>query len=232
MEELTSYHIPIYTILNSSILIFSFIGFYNATMLEFLKHIDTQLLLFLNSHNCPFMDKVMWLISERNTWLPLYLIMLGFVIYKYKKQSWIILLGIVVLIVLSDQISSGLIKPLVERLRPSHDPMISTQLHIVNNYRGGLYGFVSSHASNTFAIAVFLSLLFKRKAFTVCILIWAAIVSFSRIYLGVHYPGDVMCGALLGTGIGFAVMFAINKLSGTRINKTTNSNNYPEKTEV
>jgi undecaprenyl-diphosphatase len=99
---------------------------------------------------------------------------------------------------------------LVERLRPSHDPVIGNQIHIVNNYRGGLYGFISSHAANTFAIAVFLALLFKRKVFTISIIIWASIVSFSRIYLGVHYPGDVLCGAILGTGLGFLIIFVLN----------------------
>jgi undecaprenyl-diphosphatase len=179
-------------------------------MIELLKHIDTQVLLYLNSLNSPFLDKVMWFISERNTWIPFYLVLLGFVIYKFKKQSWIVLLAIIVLIVLSDQISSGIIKPLVERLRPSHDPVIGNQIHIVNNYRGGLYGFISSHAANTFAIAVFLALLFKRKVFTISIIIWASIVSFSRIYLGVHYPGDVLCGAILGTGLGFLIIFVLN----------------------
>jgi undecaprenyl-diphosphatase len=181
-------------------------------MLEFLKHLDTQILLYINSHNSPFMDKIMWVFSERNTWIPLYLLLLGIIIYRFKKQSWIILLGVVVLIVLSDQISSGIIKHLVERLRPSHDPAISSQLHIVKNYRGGLYGFISSHAANTFAIAVFLALIFKRKVFNYGIIIWASLVSFSRIYLGVHYPGDVLCGAILGTCLGFLIVYILNKI--------------------
>jgi Membrane-associated phospholipid phosphatase len=200
-------------------------------MLEHIKHIDSQILLYLNSLNSPYLDKVMWFISERNTWIPLYLVLLGIVIYKFKKQSWIILLGVIVLIVLSDQISSGIIKPLVERLRPSHDPVISNQIHIVNNYRGGLYGFISSHAANTFAIAVFLALLFKRKVFTISILIWASIVSFSRIYLGVHYPGDVLCGAILGTGLGFLIIFVLNQILSSKKIKAKSQENKPGKSK-
>lgn len=174
-------------------------------MLDYLKQLDTQLFLFFNSHNNPFWDSVMWYFSGKYFWIPLYLCLLGYVIYKYRKQSWIILVGVIILILLSDQISSGIIKPLVERLRPSHDPSLAGLVHIVHNYRGGPYGFLSSHAANTFAFAVYIALLFRIKAFTWCILIWAAVVSFSRIYLGVHYPGDVLCGALLGIVIGYGV---------------------------
>lgn len=188
-------------------------------MLEFIKHIDTRILLYINGHHSLFWDNVMWQISERNIWIPFYIILLGVIIYKFKKQTWIILLGVIVLIVLSDQISSGIIKPLVERLRPSNDPLLRNQIHIVNKYTGGLYGFISSHAANTFAIATFLALLFKQKIFTLCILIWAAIVSFSRIYLGVHYPGDVLCGAMLGIGVGFLVIFFVNKILEKRMHK-------------
>lgn len=174
-------------------------------MLQFLKNIDTQLLLFLNGHHNSFFDAVMWQFSDKFFWIPLYLCLLGYIIYKYKKQSLIIIAAIIVIIALADQISSGIIKPLVERLRPTREPLLAQLIHTVNNYKGGKYGFVSSHAANAFALATFLSFLFKNKVFTISILIWATLVSFSRVYLGVHYPGDVICGAIIGITVSYFV---------------------------
>lgn len=168
-------------------------------MIELLNRIDTQLFLWLNSFHNPFFDNIMWLASGKLTWLPLYFIFLVFLIIKYKKDCWLPILGIALVILLSDQISSGLIKPLAERLRPSHEPSLQGLVHLVNAYKGGKYGFVSSHAANSFGLAVFFVLLVRRRWFTVSILIWAAIVSYSRVYLGVHYPGDIIGGALVGS---------------------------------
>ena len=182
-------------------------------MLEFLKSIDTQVLLFVNGHNSPFWDSVMWQISGKYLWLPLYLGLLAYIIYKYQKQSWIILISIALVILMSDQIASHLIKNLAERLRPTHNLAIKDLIHVVNGYTGGKYGFVSSHASNTFGLAIFLTLLFKKKWFGYCIMLWAAIVSFSRIYLGVHYPGDILGGAIVGLFSGIFVFGLLVKIS-------------------
>lgn len=172
---------------------------------NWLIYTDTQLFIFLNSFHSPFWDTIMWHISGKLEWLPLYGVLLYFIIRKYKWNSIAILLSIALIITLADTISSQLIKDNVQRLRPTHNPAISELIHTVNNYRGGRYGFVSSHASNSFAIAVFLSLLFKNKWFSVCIVLWALTVSYSRIYLGVHYPGDIIGGALLGGIIAFLI---------------------------
>ncbi|MFP4547195.1 MAG: phosphatase PAP2 family protein [Fidelibacterota bacterium] len=174
-------------------------------MLEFLNTIDTKLFLFLNGLNTSFLDPIMWFITKKESWYPMYLIIIGFIIYRYKKRSLIIIPAIVILIALADQISVKLFKEVFERLRPSRVDELKDVIHLLHGKRGGKYGFVSSHAANSFAAATFLALLFKNKIVTYSLMAWAVIISYSRIYAGVHYPGDVICGALLGIVIGFLI---------------------------
>lgn len=171
-------------------------------MLEFLNNIDTAFFLFLNGLHNPFFDEVMWWISQKSSWYPFYIVLIGYIIYRFRKKSIITLIVIALMVTISDQVSVHLFKDLIQRLRPCHNSEISGIVHLVNDYCGGKYGFISSHASNTFALAVFLSVLFRNKYFSLTLLLWASVVSYSRIYLGVHYPGDVFGGLITGSIIG------------------------------
>lgn len=167
-----------------------------------IEHLDQQLFLFLNSLNSPFMDQVMHAISGKLIWVPLYLSILIYLGVKYKRKFLVILLFIILAATLTDQISV-LFKNLVQRLRPCHEPALQGLVHLFNGECGGLYSFVSSHAANSFDVAV-LSLLFIRKRwYTISIILWAAVIGYSRIYLGVHYPGDVICGSIQGALVGW-----------------------------
>ncbi len=167
-------------------------------MLEYFENIDQQLFLFINALHNPFWDKFMGFVSGKWEWTPLYLVLLFFVIKSEKKHWWLAILGIITLIFITDQTSVHLFKEVFKRYRPCHNMDIKAFIHLVNNHCGGTYGFVSSHAANSFALAGFLSFVFKKKQATWLLLFWATIVSYSRIYLGVHYPADVFFGGLLG----------------------------------
>ena len=175
-------------------------------MLDWLINLDTKLFLFLNGIHSAGADSIMWLVSGKYTWIPLYLFILVMLIMRFRKMSLLIIPVMIILITVSDQVSSHLLKIFFERLRPCHEPSLSGLVHLLNGYCGGNFGFVSSHAANTAALATFTSLLFKRRLYTWLIFVWAAVVSYSRIYLGVHYPGDVLCGFLLGVVLGWAAM--------------------------
>ena len=177
------------------------------TFLEKLDQLDKQLLLFLNGLHHPFMDDVMWYVSLKYTWIPIYL---GLIFLLYKlfgiKHFWKIVLGILIAVGLSDYFASGICKPFFERFRPSHSPEIQNLVYILREYRGGKYGFISSHASTTFSIAWFVFLSLKRftqkhdwvRVLRYGSLVWAALVAYSRVYLGVHYVGDILAGAVAG----------------------------------
>ncbi len=176
-------------------------------MIEQLIAWDKELMLFLNGLHSPFFDPIMYWLSDRFIWIPLYLFLIFLIIRQYRKETWFIIIAVGFLIALSDLSSVHLFKDVFERLRPCHDSEISAKLHLINGECGGQFGFVSSHAANVFAIALFMVKILGKtmRYFTPLILFWAAIVSYSRIYLGVHFPGDVICGALLGAAIGIGV---------------------------
>lgn len=181
-------------------------------MLDKLITLDTNLFLWLNSFHSQAWDKIMWFISGKVEWLPLYIIILGYIVYKFRWRSILIILLLILTITLADQLAVKAFKEVFQRLRPSHNPDISQWIHIVNNYRGGSFGFVSNHAANSFALASFLSFLLWKNWFTLSIFFWAILVSYSRIYLGVHYPGDIVGGAVLGSVIGWLMNLLRMKL--------------------
>ncbi len=187
-------------------------------MLEFLINLDTKLFLFLNGIHSPFWDKIMWAFSSSGFWIPMYLLIVAYIIYKYKWKAVITLLFIALVVTLADQISVKAFKNVFERLRPCHNPELENLVHLVKNKCGGKYGFVSSHAANTFAVAFFLVKLFNHRNFSIFIFIWAVLVSYSRIYLGVHFPFDVMGGAILGSIIGWG-LFILHQFSQRKLSK-------------
>lgn len=174
-------------------------------MIELLKNIDTEIFLFLNGWGTTWTDYLFYWISNRFVWIPLYVAILYFLIKRWKKQSVWIILCVILSIFLTDQ-SCNLIKKSVQRPRPSHETELLGQVHLVENpdgalYKGGAFGFPSSHAANSIVLvwALLFFLKSKRKWPYYLIIFWSLLISYSRIYLGVHYPFDILAGFLVGT---------------------------------
>jgi undecaprenyl-diphosphatase len=175
-------------------------------MIDHLIELDKQLFLLFNGMHATWLDPVIEVFSKTMASIPLYAFLLYHIYAVYKQRTWGILLSIGLLILMTDQFASGLMKPFFERLRPSHEPTLEGMVHLVNGYSGGTYGFASSHAANTFGIATFLSCLLKiEKPWINWLFLWAAFVSYTRVYMGVHYPGDIIVGALIGVVFGWLV---------------------------
>ena len=190
-----------------------------AIILTSIEDIDITLFLFLNSIHSPTWDIVFEWITDKHSWIPFYILLLLMVTLKHQWKTIIIVFFIALLILASDQISVQLFKNVFGRLRPCHNPELTDLVHLINGKCGGKYGFVSSHATNSFSIAVFVGLLLKNhyRFLMGGMLFWATIVSYRRIYVGVHYPALVICGGILGACIAI-VVFMLMKYINRRFN--------------
>jgi undecaprenyl-diphosphatase len=171
-------------------------------MIELLKNIDKDIFVFLNSQNSGFIDPIMKEISAHWFWIPVIITFFWFLYKDYGKKIWLPILAFALCFVLTDQ-GSSFFKDLVQRFRPTHNLALQDIVHTVDGYRGGLYGFFSGHAANSFGLFVLSSLILKRKTYTYIVLFWAVIVTYSRIYLGVHYPSDIIAGIIWGCSCGY-----------------------------
>ncbi len=173
----------------------------------FIIDLDRQLFLIINGCYSPFLDFIMFWLSDKYIWIPLYAILLTLLIKENPRHWWLVLLAVALLVTLTDQVSVKLFKDVFLRLRPCHDPLLDGYARVLNGHCGGAYGFVSSHAANTFGLAVFVGSMLKSrfKWMLWALLLWAAMISYSRVYLGVHFPGDVLVGGMVGALIGFGV---------------------------
>lgn len=177
--------------------------------METLIELDKELLIYLNSFHASWLDPFMLFITKTFVWLPLYLFLLYLVIKDYKNEAWIVLLAITITICLTDGITSGIMKPYFARLRPSREPSLSGLIHLALDsggkvYKGGMYGFASSHAANTLGTATFFFLLFRHtRRWIGWLFAWAIVMTYTRIYLGVHYPGDIIVGGTIGVLCGW-----------------------------
>jgi len=178
-------------------------------MIDILNAADRELFLLLNGLHSDAADAFMLAATNTKFWLPVHLFFIYMLFRKLDNGAWLALGAIGLAVLLSDQLTSSLLKPLTERLRPSHDHSFEGVIHLVRNhtgefYRGGKFGFPSSHAANAFAVATLLWLLIGRKfPWTILTFAVAGLIGYTRIYLGVHFPGDVIVGAFLGAGIGW-----------------------------
>lgn len=202
-----------------------------------LTDLDTQVFYWINQHHCAVSDWILWTLSQGWSWAIVLVTLLCVSTLRYEaKRLWLVLIGIGLCFLLADRISVLCFKNVFCRLRPCH---VLEDVRMFRTSCGGSYGFVSSHAANVFALATFLSMRYRRvvseymknkfrqkkkaalspAALGVLIFGWAVLVGYSRPYLGKHFPGDVVCGAMLGLLIGMAIFFTIQLIENKIVNK-------------
>ena len=189
---------------------------------DIIKHWDTNLFLFINGFHSPFFDSFMYVVSDKLMWIPLYISVLFVLIKHWKKEAIWLILVFILCIVVSDQVSSDILKNLVKRFRPSHVESLKGLVHLVNGYSGGNYGFASSHAANAIGFATLSSLVLKKRIYTYSIFTWALITAYSRIYLGVHYPLDVIGGIIVGILAALGCYWLLQEFRPSLLHPTVN----------
>lgn len=181
-------------------------------MLEKLNALDHRWFISLNGNSPETLDGFMRLMSATWIWFPVVGLII-FLLIKRDRKSGLLLTGMLLLtLLLTEQMSLQLFKDVIQRLRPCYDPSLEGQVRLVADRCGGSFGFVSTHATNAFGIISFAALALRKNWFTWAGFLWAAVVSYSRIHLGVHFPGDIICGALLGLITGFLIFVLSKKL--------------------
>ncbi|MBR5687559.1 MAG: phosphatase PAP2 family protein [Prevotella sp.] len=184
-------------------------------MLDYLIQIDQDFLLWVNSCHNTFWDGVMYLYSEKIVWVPFYVSLVYVIAKNFSWRVALMILAAAVLVVfVSDQLSAKVFRSWVDRYRPSHDDSISSMVHIVFGKRGGKWSFPSSHAANAWGLAVYLVLIFRKKWFSLLMIVWALLMCYSRMYLGMHFFGDLLVGGLIGALTAVLVWLIVKKLSG------------------
>lgn len=191
--------------------------------IETIIQYDKKILLLLNGSDSLFLDGFVMALTTATTWIPLYMALFYLVLKNNEnvRQIFLVVLSAAMCVLLAGTVDDTIVKPLVARLRPTHDPEIGLLVDVVDGYRGGQYGFFSAHAANTFSIAIFFSLLVRSNILSLMLILWSLTNAWTRIYLGVHYPGDILCGLLWGGIVGLFIYWIYNYIS-IRI-KETNS---------
>lgn len=184
-------------------------------MIETIRYAEYEWFLWLNSFHAPFWDTIMYWVTHRFTWIPLYIFLIYYIFRVIRINAWYKLAFILVSVGLADRITSGFMKPYFHRFRPCHDPSIENIVHVVGGC-GGQYGFASSHAANSFALALAFVLISPKSKpqWKYFLFLWAILVSYSRIYVGVHYPTDLLVGGMVGmlvTGIIYFITIKFNR---------------------
>jgi len=198
-------------------------------MIEVLEDLDRQLLLAVNGSGSLYLDRVVVTLTHAATWIPLYLALFYMVLKNNDnfRRLLLVLGGVAVCYLLAGAVDDGIVKPMVARWRPTHDPQIGMLVDIVDGYRGGRYGFFSAHASNTMCIATFFCWLARSRRLSVTLVTWSLINCWTRMYLGVHFPGDILVGVLWGFCVGTGVYFLYRRLTrGMYMPRNMNPSQY------
>lgn len=198
-------------------------------MIEVLEDLDRQLLLAVNGSDSLYLDRVVVTLTHAATWIPLYLALFYMVLKNNDnfRRLLLVLGGVAVCYLLAGAVDDGIVKPMVARWRPTHDPQIGMLVDIVDGYRGGRYGFFSAHASNTMCIATFFCWLARSRRLSVTLVTWSLINCWTRMYLGVHFPGDILVGVLWGFCVGTGVYFLYRRLTrGMYMPRNMNPSQY------